>query len=148
MRLYIEGLILSDSQDNGKLSCDVSRCGQETPGVEEITSPRFGGRTDTFWSSGPLALGSLTSLVAKNDTRTWLDEKHGIVKDTEARDIYDPEEEEMRSDPISSMVGKSLFSERLRLDEVISLWHPQSVIMVKSAGPVEKQEYPKNDMTA
>jgi len=48
-------------------------------------------------------------------TRAWLEEKHGIVKDTEARDIYDPEEEEMRSDPISSMGGKSFFLNDLDL---------------------------------
>jgi len=36
--------------------------------------------------------------------------KHGKVEDTEVREICDPEEEEMPSDPISSMVGKSLFS--------------------------------------
>ena len=110
--------------------------------------PKFW-RTDRHLLAVKASSAGLIDIIGcEKDIRVWLEEKHGIVKDTEAPDIYDPEEEEMRSDPISSMVGKSLFSERLRLDEVISLWHPQSVIMVKSAGPVEKQEYPKNDMTA
>ena len=110
--------------------------------------PKFW-RTDRHFLAVKVSGAGLVDVIGcEKDTRAWLEEKHGIVKDTEARDIYDPEEEEMRSDPISSMVGKSLFSERLRLDEVISLWHPQSVIMAKSAGPVDKQEYPKNDMMA
>ena len=110
--------------------------------------PKFW-RTDRHFLIVKVSGAGLVDIIGcEKDTRAWLEEKHGIVKDTEAREIYDPEEEEMRSDPISSMVGKSLFSERLRLDEVISLWHPQSVMMVKPAGSVEKQEYSKNDMTA
>ena len=110
--------------------------------------PKFW-RTDRYFLAVKASGAGLVDVIGgEKDTRAWLEEKHWIVKDTEARDIYVPEEEEMRSDPISSMAEKSLFSERLRLDEVISLWHPHSVIMVKSAGPVEKQEYPKNDMTA
>ena len=110
--------------------------------------PKFW-RTDRHFLAVKASGAKLVDVIGcEKDTRAWLEEKHGIVKDTEAREIYDPEEEEMRSDPISSMIGKSLFSERLRLDEVISLWHPQSVKVVKSARPVEKQEYPKNDMMA
>ena len=96
--------------------------------------PKFW-RTDRYFLTVKASGAGLVDVIGcEKDTRAWLEEKHGVLKDTEARDIYDPEEEEMRSDPISSMAGKLLFSERLKLDEVISLWHPQSVIMVESTG--------------
>ncbi len=76
--------------------------------------PKFW-RTDRHFLIVKVSGAGLVDIIGcEKDTRAWLEEKHGIVKDTEARDIYDPEEE-MRSDPISSMTGKSLFLNDLDL---------------------------------
>ena len=77
--------------------------------------PKFW-RTDRYFLAVRASGAGLVDVIGcEKDTRAWHEEKHGIVKDTEARDIYDPEEEEMRSDPISGMVGKPLFLNDLDL---------------------------------
>ena len=76
--------------------------------------PKFW-RTDRHFLTVKASGAGLVDIIGcEKDTRAWLEEKHGIVKDTEAREIYDPEEE-MRSDTISSMVGNHFFLNDLDL---------------------------------
>lgn len=71
-----------------------------------------------------LAAGLVDAIGGEQEARAWLSENHGIAADLETRDIHQPEDERIWRRMISGMIGKVLFSERLKLDGVISLWHP------------------------
>lgn len=76
--------------------------------------------------SGRQALdeGLIDAIGTENDARDWLATSHQIDKDLEIRNIHETEDEELWRRAVSGVVGKVLFSERLNLDGVISLWHP------------------------
>ncbi len=76
--------------------------------------------------SGRQALdaGLIDEIGREKDALAWLSETHGIDADTDIRDAYEPEEDRLWRKMISGTVGKVLFSERLKLDGMISLWHP------------------------
>jgi protease IV len=71
-----------------------------------------------------LAAGLIDAIGREKDARAWLTEKHEIDADADIRDAYQPEEDRLWRKMISGMVGKVLFSERLKLDGMISVWHP------------------------
>ncbi len=49
-------------------------------------------RTDRYFLAVKASGAGLVDVIGcEKDTRAWLEEKHGIVKDRGARDIYDPE---------------------------------------------------------
>lgn len=71
-----------------------------------------------------LDVGLVDAIGREKDAVQWLAETHGIETEPTIVDAIEPEEDELWRDLVSGMVGKVLFSERLRLDGMISLWHP------------------------
>ncbi|MBL6959115.1 MAG: signal peptide peptidase SppA [Rhodospirillales bacterium] len=70
--------------------------------------------------------GLIDAIGGLPKARTWLSESHGIATSLPVKDVKIDYETESWRDLISGYVGKTLFSERLRLDGLISLWHPES----------------------
>lgn len=54
----------------------------------------------------------------------WLASAHGIARDLPVRDLILSDDPLPWREALSSHLQKALFSERLRLDGVFSLWHP------------------------
>ncbi len=71
-----------------------------------------------------VAAGLIDAIGGEKDARDWLLKNHEIDAELETRSIHKPAPEEAWQRWISDLVGKALFSERLKLDGVISLWHP------------------------
>jgi protease-4 len=57
--------------------------------------------------------------------REWLAENRGIQKELPVRDVEIDDPQRQIRDLVGTLLGKSFFSERLRLDGLVSLWHPE-----------------------
>lgn len=68
--------------------------------------------------------GLVDSLGAEPEARKWLAETHKIADSLPLKEVKAKHEDQPWRDLFNSKMGKVLFSERLRLDGVISLWHP------------------------
>ncbi len=68
--------------------------------------------------------GLVDSLGAEPEARKWLAETHKIADSLPVKEVKTKHEGEPWRDLFDTIMGKVLFSERLRLDGVISLWHP------------------------
>ena len=72
------------------------------------------------------ANGLIDALGGEDEARAWLAEAHGVPLSLPSRDVAIRRKDDLWSGLIGGMVGKTLFSERLRLDGLISLWHPDT----------------------
>jgi protease-4 len=70
--------------------------------------------------------GLVDVIGAEPEARKWLTETHDIKADLPIKDVEVHHDDEPWRDMIRGLAGKTLFSERLRLDGVISLWHPKA----------------------
>ena len=68
--------------------------------------------------------GLVDALGAEPEARKWLSETHKIADSLPVKEVKVKHEDEPWRDLFDSMIGKVLFSERLSLDGVIALWHP------------------------
>ena len=68
--------------------------------------------------------GLIDAIGAEDTARAWLESVHGVPADLPVREIEYGEEPLPWREALSSQLQKALFSERLRLDGVFSLWHP------------------------
>lgn len=71
-----------------------------------------------------LAKGLIDALGAEVEARKWLVDTHQIADSLPVRDVEIRYDDEPWRDWLDSKIGKVLFSERLSLDGMISLWHP------------------------
>lgn len=71
-----------------------------------------------------LAQGLVDQIGAEPEARKWLQETHKIADSLPVKDVEVTHEDEPWRDLLSAVVGKVLFSERLRLDGMLSVWHP------------------------
>ena len=71
-----------------------------------------------------LANGLIDELGGEPEARKWLDESRGVATALPVKDVRIKREDEIWREFVPDLVGKALFSERLRLDGVVSLWHP------------------------
>lgn len=71
-----------------------------------------------------LAQGLVDQIGAEPEARKWLQETHKIADSLPVKDVEVKHEDQPWRDLLGSAVGKVLFSERLRLDGVLSVWHP------------------------
>jgi protease-4 len=74
-----------------------------------------------------LDLDLIDALGDEGDARAWLDTAHGVSADLPVRDVsWDDDSFLDRAvfDAARSIIGKPVFSERLNLDGVLSVWHP------------------------
>ena len=69
-------------------------------------------------------LGLVDALGDEEEARTWLEEQRGVAKTLPIRKVALKRERELIWDMLDETVGKALFSERLRLDGAIAVWHP------------------------
>lgn len=69
-------------------------------------------------------LGLIDGLGGEPEAREWLAETHAIGTDVPIKAVAVKRERELVRDLLEGAIGKALFSERLRLDGVISVWHP------------------------
>ncbi len=60
----------------------------------------------------------------ENEAREWLETQRDIPKSLPLRDVKVERKEDKWFDIIRRLVGKTLFSERLTLDGLVSVWHP------------------------
>ena len=94
------------------------RRGMDAARAREISDGRiFSGRQ-------ALMAGLIDAIGGERDARAWLAENRGIGTELELRNIHEPPPEEIWRRMVSGLVGKALFSERLKLDGVLSLWQP------------------------
>ena len=70
------------------------------------------------------ANGLIDAIGAEPEVRKWLAEKHKIADDLPIKDVKVVDDDKTWRDLLDSKIGRFLFSERLSLDGVISLWHP------------------------
>lgn len=77
-----------------------------------------------FTGRQALSNGLVDSIGGEAEARRWLEQTHQVDASLPVRDVEIRHKGEFWRDMLSGLVGKSLLSERLRLDGVISLWHP------------------------
>ncbi len=68
--------------------------------------------------------GLVDALGAEPEARKWLSETHKIADSLPIEEVKIEHDDEPWRDLFDSMIGKVMFSERLSLDGVIALWHP------------------------
>lgn len=71
-----------------------------------------------------LANGLIDALGGEPEARQWLADVRQIPRSLPVKDVEIEYEDGVWRSLLGSTVGKALFSERLRLDGPISLWHP------------------------
>lgn len=76
-----------------------------------------------FTGRQALENGLVDALGGETEARTWLKETHGVSEDLPIRDV-DIERDQPWERVLSGAIGKALFSERVRLDGLVSVWHP------------------------
>lgn len=70
-------------------------------------------------------VGLIDALGAEPEARKWLSETHKIADSLPVKEVKIKHEDQPWRDFFDSMIGKVMFSERLSLDGVIALWHPE-----------------------
>jgi protease-4 len=68
--------------------------------------------------------GLIDGLGGEDEALAWMEETHGIDPDLPLREVDIDYPDEFLNRLISSAIGKSYLTERLRLDGLVSLWHP------------------------
>ncbi|HIJ43618.1 MAG: signal peptide peptidase SppA [Rhodospirillales bacterium] len=69
--------------------------------------------------------GLVDTIGGERKAREWLRDSFDISTKLPVKDVEIQRDDEPWRDILTGMVGKTLFSERLRLDGLISLWHPE-----------------------
>ncbi len=71
-----------------------------------------------------LSRGLVDAIGAEPEARKWLAETHEIAETLPVQDVKVKDDDKPWREYLDSKIEKVLFSERLSLDGVISLWHP------------------------
>ena len=69
--------------------------------------------------------GLVDTIGGERKAREWLRDSFDISTKLPVKDVEIQRDDEPWREILTGMVGKALFSERLRLDGLISLWHPE-----------------------
>ena len=70
------------------------------------------------------ASGLIDSLGGEEEARQWLVTAKGIKKDVPLKKIVIQRDRHLVREILGNIVGKTMLSTSLRLDGLISLWHP------------------------
>lgn len=70
------------------------------------------------------ANGLVDDLGGEAEARQWLTEARGVAEGLPVRPVEIARDDGWWRELLDSSVGKSVFSERLRLDGLVSVWHP------------------------
>ena len=71
-----------------------------------------------------LAVGLIDEIGARSAARRWLESQHGISTELPLREVFDAARDEHWLRRLLDWTEKMIFSERLTLDGLISLWQP------------------------
>ena len=77
-----------------------------------------------FTGRQALDLGLIDAIGGEDEARTWLETTHHISHELPTMEIGTKEEESMLLGLASVAFGKRMLPERLRLDGLVALWHP------------------------
>lgn len=77
-----------------------------------------------FTGRQAVANGLVDATGSETEAQTWLMEAHGIDPTIPVRDVGEEDSFLHMPEWIARYLGKALFSETLRLDGLVSLWHP------------------------
>ena len=77
-----------------------------------------------FTGRQALGLGLVDGLGGEAEARAWLAEKKGVAKDLPVRPMRDPDEDGWMASVVPAPARKMLFGEWLKLDGLVSVWHP------------------------
>ncbi len=77
-----------------------------------------------FTGRQALAYRLVDGIGGEKEALAWLEKEHEISKTLPVRDVRIKRERRKWLDWLTDMPGKTLFSERLTLDGLVSLWHP------------------------
>ncbi len=66
----------------------------------------------------------IDQIGGENEAREWLEKQRDIPKSLPLRDVKVEREGDKWFDIIRRLIGITLFSERLTLDGLVSVWHP------------------------
>ncbi len=93
----------------------------------KLTPEQLAAVTDGGVFTGRQAQGNglIDALGGEDEARSWLESSRGIAASLPARDVELGGAEQQLIDLLGSRVKKALFSERLSLDGLISVWHPE-----------------------
>ena len=86
--------------------------------VRQVTDGRI------FTGRQALSNGLIDAIGGEDEAIDWLETEKGVHKNLPVVQIFVRKEGGRLRDLLEDVVGKTLISERLRLDGVISLWHP------------------------
>ena len=89
----------------------------------ERVAPLADGRI--FTGRQALRQGLIDGIGGETEARDWLASAHGIAASLPVRSVKARRDDGILSGVLDDVFGKTLFSERLRLDGLISLWHPE-----------------------
>lgn len=91
-----------------------------------LTRDQLAWATDGRVFGGRQALenGLVDALGGEREAREWLERTHAIAADMPIENIEIEKADEWIRRLVGERVGKVLFSERLSLDGLVSLWHP------------------------
>jgi len=77
-----------------------------------------------FTGRQALENGLIDDLGGEAEARQWLAESRSVAESLPVREVRIEREDELWRQLLDSAMGKAVFSERLRLDGLVSLWHP------------------------
>ena len=69
--------------------------------------------------------GLIDAIGGEREARRWLEENKGVEKDLPVRDLRIQRPVPDWVDHLASLTRKTVFSERLTLDGLVAVWHPQ-----------------------
>jgi protease-4 len=78
-----------------------------------------------YTGSQALANGLIDALGGEQEARDWLADQHGVSADLPVREVRINRGTKNLFGLVEEMFGKTLFSERLTLDGLIAVWHPE-----------------------
>ena len=79
-----------------------------------------------FTGRQALDVGLIDEIGGEAEARRWLADAHGIAETVPAHTVEIRHDDGIWREFLGTMLGKTVFSERLRLDGLVSLWHPEA----------------------
>ncbi len=77
-----------------------------------------------FTGTQALEKGLIDALGGEDEAREWLEREHGIDRDLPVRDIGPAKGFPSVLELAAALIGKKIIPERLRLDGLVAVWHP------------------------
>jgi protease-4 len=96
----------------------IERRGMSEEEVRKLADGRI------FTGQQAAANGLIDEIGGEKEARAWLATVHGIDESLPVHEIEIPDEDGLWHGLFTTIAGKTLFSERVTLDGLISLWHP------------------------